>query len=399
MKQVILHIGMHKTGTTTLQHALFGYSSRGVKYASFSEENHSIPIYTIFSARRCDYHIWRRRGFTQSQVEGKRKKYLEVLEKDLKDKSCNRLIISGEDISLLSPDEQSSLIHWLRGRGVDIKVLALVRSPISFASSAAQELIKNRSKVLPVVNPDYRRRLEVFRQLLPQDAVVVDSYDEIMSADRFISFFKKQMGVNIPEPKKMNRSMSLQAICLVLALNNVHAEIDGTDEKVLARNDILTSVFSIFSIENGCDSIGSKLGQSVVCENAGQEALWLFDNFGIDFRDHCSPATSSPGAANDFKKPLHDHHEKLRTLFDLYKAEYREDVDLSSQLLDLYVAVLLKRSIASAVNQIRDVALKIQRDPNGIELNDALSLMKVAGNLRPQGPLIHQKIREWAKKC
>ena len=72
MKEVILHIGIHKTGSTSIQKALKGYNKDGVKAIGFEEENHSIPMYTIFSESRYDYPIWRERNYCRGDIEKKK---------------------------------------------------------------------------------------------------------------------------------------------------------------------------------------------------------------------------------------------------------------------------------------------------------------------------------------
>lgn len=47
-------------------------------------------------------------------------------------------------------------------------------------------------------------------------------------------------------------------------------------------------------------------------------------------------------------------------------------------------------------NVCRDLALKIERN-NALDLIDALELMKIAQQIRPDGPVINAKVREWAK--
>lgn len=47
-------------------------------------------------------------------------------------------------------------------------------------------------------------------------------------------------------------------------------------------------------------------------------------------------------------------------------------------------------------NCLRDIALKLIKD-SPENLNDALSLMKLAKRARPKGPLIGKKVDEWSK--
>ncbi len=72
MKEVILHIGLHKTGSTSIQNALKGYNKNGVKSVAFEEVNHSIPMYTIFSEKRYNYHIWQKAELTKIDIDKKR---------------------------------------------------------------------------------------------------------------------------------------------------------------------------------------------------------------------------------------------------------------------------------------------------------------------------------------
>ena len=135
MKTVILHIGLHKTGTTTLQGCLKGYKSQEIKYASFEDENHSIPIFTIFSDNRYKYHIWKTTCLNNKEIDQYRLKNIRVLENDLLDRSSSKLLISGEDISILKKREKEALIEFFKKRNADVEVIAYVRSPISWCAS------------------------------------------------------------------------------------------------------------------------------------------------------------------------------------------------------------------------------------------------------------------------
>ena len=78
MDEVILHIGMHKTGSTSIQLSLNGYDDGETIYANLENINHAFPIYTIFSANRYDYH-WKNLGFNLSEIDSKKEKYLNLL--------------------------------------------------------------------------------------------------------------------------------------------------------------------------------------------------------------------------------------------------------------------------------------------------------------------------------
>ena len=127
MKEVILHIGSHKTGTTAIQSSIRNYNFNKTKTAAFLQVNHSIPMYTIFSKNYLNHHIWKKLGFSNEQ---------------LNDQTCDTLIISGEAISFLHPDEKISLINFFKNKKLDLKIIYFIRNPFDFCISVFQQRIK-----------------------------------------------------------------------------------------------------------------------------------------------------------------------------------------------------------------------------------------------------------------
>ena len=108
-KQLMLHIGLHKTGSTSIQAALKGYNKNKVRSIAFKEANHSIPMYTIFSEERYNYHIWQKEGLSKGDIDKKKNAYLNILIKEFKNNKVKTLIISGEDLSVLKDHEVKAL--------------------------------------------------------------------------------------------------------------------------------------------------------------------------------------------------------------------------------------------------------------------------------------------------
>ena len=51
MKRCIIHIGMHKTGSTSIQRSLQGYRDDRFQYARLGKTaNHSLAMYSLFAA-------------------------------------------------------------------------------------------------------------------------------------------------------------------------------------------------------------------------------------------------------------------------------------------------------------------------------------------------------------
>ena len=97
------------------------------------------------------------------------------------------IILSGEGLSLLSGKALSQLVERIRARGFEIRPLALVRSPLDYAHSIAQQLIRGGQHLelvgcgpllLPqsmnrLTIPDGQRELMMLRSVFGKDLQLV----------------------------------------------------------------------------------------------------------------------------------------------------------------------------------------------------------------------------------
>jgi hypothetical protein len=147
-KHLILHVGFHKTGTSSLQvtcrENLEALVKQGYHYPCFTFEgremfNHSIPIYSLFCEDASQYHINIKWGYADKSAALKAS-FAKQLEIALK--NSDRIIFSGEDISLLPVSGLRALRQHLEERGFHIRLLCSVRRPYSFTCSHLQQQVK-----------------------------------------------------------------------------------------------------------------------------------------------------------------------------------------------------------------------------------------------------------------
>src|SRR5689334_22540831 len=106
--EVILHVGLHKTGTSSIQETLFSEKNNQLLekkdyiYPKSWYSNHSIPIYSAFCDDPEGYYENSRKGYSIAEIKTINEQYFEGLETELAEREQSKLIISGEDISLLS---------------------------------------------------------------------------------------------------------------------------------------------------------------------------------------------------------------------------------------------------------------------------------------------------------
>ena len=137
MKTCFLHLGFHKTATTSFQNTCGAnrqiLENHGIIIPDFCTEsgqlsfNHTFPIHNIYErpAKQATYHQNNLRAW---------KKLLN---------SKQNILISGEGILKMPMRSLKNLLKDINNSGFQIKPFACVRTPYSFINSALQNTIKN----------------------------------------------------------------------------------------------------------------------------------------------------------------------------------------------------------------------------------------------------------------
>ena len=152
MQRCFLHVGFHKTATTsfqlTLQHNRKLLEQDGIYLPKFRGKkqkfsaNHSGQIRDIFDEKA--QHLWdgsNRRNPAKDQkqqtVQNHCQRLTQLLDQD------HDILISGEGLSTMPEQSLIRLKTILEQHGFLIEPFALVRSPYAFITSALQQTIKN----------------------------------------------------------------------------------------------------------------------------------------------------------------------------------------------------------------------------------------------------------------
>lgn len=336
MKQVYLHIGLHKTGSTSLQRALNGYDDKKTRYASFNTENHSIPIYTIFSKKRYQYHIWKNAGLTNNQIDDKRGMYLANLINDLTDQDYENLIISGEAISILSSEEKKELIDIIKQYNINIKIIAYVRSPEKLAASIFNQVVKlgNNPKTINIAFID---RISPFISLVGKENIFILDYDQCVKKEGGIfENFRKITSINELPAVHSNESLTLQALAIAFILNEFPVECFGVPNRIKARKKIIDVITEEFSKDNGFQTAPSKIFKNLLPKNIINECVWLHENFGINY-EYSDSIDADTNYHKYFENSLIDYIPNLKKCFNLLGHPYKSNMSVKENIFNLFM--------------------------------------------------------------
>jgi hypothetical protein len=222
----IIHIGMHKTGSTSIQRSFDGFDDKAFFYARLGERgNHSLSIYSIFANRPERHHLHRSAGHDQAGVERYNKKVWDRLNRSIAAARHRTFIISGEDITALPETDLEKLRDYFDTRFDDVTVVGYVRPPAGFITSSFQQRVK--SGALSAFDPfrmyrNYEKSFGKFDRVFGSERVELWKFDpNAFPQGDVVADFCSRMGIALPKRRfvRVNESLSRQAVAALYIYN------------------------------------------------------------------------------------------------------------------------------------------------------------------------------------
>lgn len=230
MKCAVVHFGLHKTGSTSVQHTLAKYASHLKKYGwiypKFTyggkiDVNHSIPLYTLFSGNAQRYHMVQKRGWLLSEARAAfRTQFVEILA------TSDNILLSGEDLSRLTRSELIELQSVLIEARFSVRSIVFVRSPLDTCSTVIQQRVKGGKSIQrALAEPAFAngRTVKVLNKLQGAvEALEVHGFDEVCALGGPPEFLLGLLGIPLPEgftSQMANTSCSMHSIRLMSWIN------------------------------------------------------------------------------------------------------------------------------------------------------------------------------------
>ena len=196
MLTCILHIGMPKTGTSSIQDSMyFGLSDPRFHYISFDGSNSEMVLAPLFKALPENAWAFVCRGWTSQQIEAYKSQILPDLEHLIEQSKAKgaALIFSSEYCWGWKQEEFEHFRNFMADRGYQVHVFAYIRPWKEWLESMFQQNIKYKVfhifDIFPVENihkTDYRTRIQVLEAVFGASQVQVHKYDPNTFPDRCV---------------------------------------------------------------------------------------------------------------------------------------------------------------------------------------------------------------------
>ncbi len=304
IKTVILHVGLHKTASTSIQNSLFFYKNNkileenGFIYPKSWPANHSIPLFNMFSdnPENCLFNV--RMGCSKEEIKNKNEYYSKILVQEITKKRSSNLIISGEDITFLSEKNLISLkeyIYSICGGKVNIRVIVYARNPISWGVSAIQEEIKGENFTLErglivykmILKNHFKSRIGNLIQVFGKESVEVYSFENAID-HKFgpVGHFLSVVGFNDNQISKFNIISANEGISQITAnlISYINEKVPPIMNGKINEERILGDTHPLFKVRGNKFDIAYSHKKELL-EIAKENIQWLKENVGIDYSD------------------------------------------------------------------------------------------------------------------
>lgn len=150
-KEIIIHIGLAKTATTTIQKFMHSNAKllldNNIYYPTLYS-NHGRMLVSIIHGQPETLRFNIQAELTAKQASARNTRHQNIIEAKLKDKKIKKVIFSGEALSSLNDELIVKLRQWLTQFSDKITIICCTRNPIDWHTSLAQQKLKSRRSTI-----------------------------------------------------------------------------------------------------------------------------------------------------------------------------------------------------------------------------------------------------------
>lgn len=242
--RIIVHAGMHKTGSSSIQETLFHGRFPGLTYAPWRGPNHSGLFVLLFHKRPERHQAFQKSGSSAASLRKQRDEWQAKLDAALSE-GPNTLILSAEAISAgnsANKDAQKRMVAYLRQYTDNVELVAYVRPPAGYMQSAFQQRLKSsdlNSFQFRTLWPNYRQRFGALLELFDEDRISLRPFDRKTLTDGdVVKDFGRSLGTDLSPDQivRTNESLSLEALSLLYTQRRLgHGLISGFPKAMSAN--------------------------------------------------------------------------------------------------------------------------------------------------------------------
>lgn len=282
MRTCYLHLGMPKTGSTSIQSAFNGYKDTDLTYAQLRQPNHGFTIKCKFMKEPETLPDFRLNAVEKHEIAKRVKRKKMLLDAALKTRRS--VIFSGESIAgHLKPDEIAEMVSFFKQRFERLLVIAYVRPLASLVNSQFQQQVKTGKREFSMPNPRYREFFQPIFDNIEQENLQLVRFDRanLIGGDIVHDFAERVGAKRTPQVvKEVNESLSAEAVGGNYSFNKYTGYLLPPRKRMktlaLLRDDL-----------QGVGEMKFGLGRELIeghMNDYAEDVAWIEDRAGFDVK-------------------------------------------------------------------------------------------------------------------
>ena len=334
--ECIVHIGMHKTGSSSIQQSLHhNLKNENFCYVNLISPNHSGKIFSLFAEGRIGYSQ-KKRNSTQKEIDTINSKTKYLLIKNINTNNKSTKIISGEDIVRFTKYELEAFREFLYIYFDKVTIVSYIRTPMSYMESAFQQQIKGGMKIFNMERcyPNYRKRFEKFDLVFGYENVKLWKYDSKKFPDgNVVMDFSNRLNLNMKkeETMRVNEALSKEALSL-LYIYRKYGPGYGIGHSVIRENKSL--IDAIKNLGTTKIKFSPSLFESILERNR-EDILWMEERLGESLSESRQIGSNDIERENDLLTVDKTIIEELRDMLDSHYLPENNNGESLEEIADL----------------------------------------------------------------
>ena len=298
VKKVFLHVGLHKTGTSSIQHTLLNnrtlLEENGVYFPKTWKHNHGLVLETMFSDEKTwlsktknIYYI--KVGLNSySLIKQYVVKNQKNFESEINNIKCETVVFSGEAVNEMEERNLDILRNGIKKwfPNANIYIIIYVRERSAYITSYFQQEIKGGKNVQPDIFENlFKNSIEKFINVFSKENIIVLQYEKsIQSSNGLVGDFLQTIGANNHtidsiNYKFANSGISAKALELVKYVNQNLPTLDNNNFRKGRQN---RDTHHFHKIRGDKFHFDKPFLENII--NRGiSDNEWLWKNFNIDY--------------------------------------------------------------------------------------------------------------------
>ena len=292
-KRLILHAGMHKTGSSSIQAFLQSAELDNATYFRWDKSNHSILFVTLFAEHPEAHWYFRQRRVPLAQISAERARLKRDLQRQIEAAPHDLFLFSAERIYGASRADLRACRAFFAPFFDPVSVCCYLREPLSFAASMLQQSLKTGAVPGPrALMPRFRQRIGNLDRVFGSDNVQTRLYADPRRAEQdVVADFCRWTGVRSGGAQRVevNKSLSVDATAL-LYLFRRYARYELSSGAAVAASRKM--VRALASVPGGRLALGPGMF-GAAAGDIEADRVWMEERMGDRFQ------LSPPGRGGD----------------------------------------------------------------------------------------------------